>query len=138
MDEYLKTLNLIDLISEKHKELRKRVRDNWNNSNLCDNKLHLISMLKIKKMTISESAKKMNLSRQAIHKFSKSLAEEGFIRIEDNETNNKEKFMALTEKGNGLYNELLGIKLELESQIVENIGEDNMKFLRTLLQKNWL
>lgn len=138
MREYLETLNLIDLISEKHKELRKEIRNKWSNDKLCDNKLHLISMLTIKKMTISEAAKLMNLSRQAIHKFSKSMVEEGLIKIEDSKENNKEKFMILTELGSELYNELLEIKLKLEEDIEKKIGLNNFKIIKKLLQESWL
>lgn len=138
MDNYLSALNFVDLISEKHKELRKKVRENWGNSELCDNKLHLISMLKIKKMTISESSKKMNLSKQAVHKFSKSLLEEGIIKIENHESNHKEKLMSLTDKGDMLYNELLVIKQDIEKVIKENIGQDNFKHIKNLLEKKWI
>lgn len=138
MTEYLETLNLIDLISEKHKELRKETRNKWANNKLCDNKLHLISMLTINKMTISEAAKLMNLSRQAIHKFSKSMLEEGLIKIDDSKENNKEKFMILTELGNELYNELLEIKLKLEKDIEKKIGNDSFKVMKKLLQQSWL
>lgn len=137
MNDYLDNLSFVDLISEKHKELRKKVRDNWENSDLCDNKLHLISMLKLKKMTISESSKKMNLSKQAVHKFSKSLLEEGIIKIENHESNHKEKLMSLTDKGDMLYNELLVIKLSIEDTIKETIGQNNLNYLRELLSKKW-
>ncbi len=138
MTEYLETLNLIDLISEKHKELRREIRTRWNNESLCDNKLHLIWMLTIKKMTISEAARKMNLSRQAIHKFSKSMIEEGLIKIEDNKENSKERLMTLTESGNNLYKELLEIKLKLEYSIEKKIGIDNFRTIKKLLQDSWL
>lgn len=95
-------------------------------------------MLTIKKMTISEAAKLMNLSRQAIHKFSKSMVEEGLIKIEDSKENNKEKFMILTELGSELYNELLEIKLKLEEDIEKKIGHNNFKIIKKLLQESWL
>lgn len=138
MNQYIKNLNVIDLISEKHKELRRKTRDIWNDDSFCDNKLHLISMLHIKKMTISESARKMDISRQAVHKFSKTLVEKDLIKIEDNEENHKEKLMILTEKGEKLYKDLLEIKLKLENEIQDKIGLDNFIFLKEILQKEWL
>lgn len=138
MNQYIKNLNLIDLVSEKHKELRRATRTIWNDDSFCDNKLHLISMLYVKKMTISESARQMDISRQAVHKFSKSLSEENLIKIEDNEENQKEKLMSLTEKGNNLYHELLDIKLKLENEIQKKIGQENLIFLKEILQNKWL
>ena len=64
MENYLKSLNLIDLISEKHKELRKlsrTVAQSKGIEDFCDNKIHLLSLLTHKKMTIAESARHMDI-----------------------------------------------------------------------------
>lgn len=141
MREYLENLNLIDLVSEKHKKLRRITLDLWirnHNSNFSETEMHLLSMLIIKKMTIAESARKMNISRQAVHKFSKLLLETGYIIFETIEGNHKEKLMSLTPKGIEIYDEMVKLKNDIEDQINKEIGEENVKILKDLLLKNWI
>lgn len=141
LKEYLENLNLIDLISEKHKKLRKITLELWiknHNSNFSETEMHLLSMLIIRKMTIAESARKMNISRQGVHKFSKILLENDYILFETIEGNHKEKLMALTPKGIEVYNEMVKLKTEIENQISNEIGEENIKILKNLLLKNWI
>ena len=141
MKEYLENLHLTDPISEKHKKVRKITLDLWiknHRNNFSETEMHLLSMLIIRKMTIAESARKMNISRQGVHKFSKILLENDYILFETIEGNHKEKLMALTPKGIEVYNEMVKLKTEIENQISNEIGEENIKILKNLLLKNWI
>ena len=123
MKEYLENLNLIDLVSEKHKKLRKFFLDEWSKIheiNFSETDMHLLSILNIRKMTIAESARKMNISRQAVHKFSKLLLENGYIYLENIEGNHKEKLMVLTPKGLEICKDMLLLKTQIEEKIIES------------------
>ncbi|MBN1467900.1 MAG: hypothetical protein JXM74_07810 [Fusobacteriaceae bacterium] len=140
MENYLKSLNLIDLISEKHKELRKLSRTialSKGIEDFCDNKIHLLSLLTLKKMTIAESARHMDISRQAVHKFSKILLEKNLIFMEDSKDNHKEKFMNLTESGQNFCDEMFNLKNSLENEIIKKIGKEKIEILRSILLENW-
>ena len=140
MENYLKSLNLIDLISEKHKELRKlsrTVAQSKGIEDFCDNKIHLLSLLTHKKMTIAESARHMDISRQAVHKFSKILLEKDLIFMEDSKDNHKEKFMVLTESGQKFCSEMFHLKNNLENEIAKKIGKEKIEILRNILLENW-
>ncbi|WP_242832635.1 MarR family transcriptional regulator [Clostridium saccharoperbutylacetonicum] len=76
MDNYLKDLNLIDLVSEKHKKLRKEVMKLWDKQHgeyISDSESHMLGTINIKETTVAEIARKMNISRQAAHKCSKKI-----------------------------------------------------------------
>ena len=140
MEEYIKNLNLIDLISEKHKELRKHtfeIRNNKNFDEISSAETHLIAMLSIKDMTIADCARKMGLSRQAVHRCSKDLIAENYIISISVEGNHRDKLLQLTEKGINHYNEMVLLKNELEKKIAKNIGIKNVEFLKELLKKEW-
>jgi DNA-binding CsgD family transcriptional regulator len=46
--------------------------------------------------------------------------------------------MTLTPKGIEVYNEMVKLKTEIENQISNEIGEENVKILKNLLLKNWI
>lgn len=140
MEEYIKNLNLIDLVSEKHKKLRKNTFKLWaekNVGNISDAETHLLAMLSIKDMTIADCARKMNLSRQAVHKCSKELILKNYIVFLPVTGNQKNKLLTLTEKGVIFCDEILKLKIEIEKKIIENIGLENVKLLKELLRKDW-
>ncbi len=141
MKENLDCLNLIDLISEKHKELRKKVLEKYYEKEvvkLSEKGYYLISILNSKNLTISESARNMNISRQAVHKLSKELLKMGFIETKHFENNKRDMYLILTEKGKILYEETNLIKIELENEIIDFIGKENVEFFKNVLKYEWI
>lgn len=141
MDKYLKELNLIDLVSEKHKKLRKEVMSVWmekHNEFISTSEAHMMATVNIKQMTVAEIARKMNISRQAVHKFSKKLIEEDYITMKPVEGNNRDKLVVLTSKGEAYCKKMLILKQEIEEEIVKNIGYDNVQLLKEILRKDWI
>lgn len=77
-------LNLIDLISEKHANLRKMVRDEWANKGeeyISDTESYMLALLERQKMTVSQLARQIDISRQGAHKCAKGLLERGYLEI---------------------------------------------------------
>lgn len=140
IEEYINNLNLIDLVSEKHKKLRKKTFKLWaerNLENISGAETHLLAMLSIKNMTIADCARKMNLSRQAVHKCSKDLIAQNYITFFSIEGNHRDKLLQLTDKGTNYCIKMLNLKEEIEREITENIGSENVEFLKNLLRKEW-
>ncbi|WP_242832636.1 hypothetical protein [Clostridium saccharoperbutylacetonicum] len=54
------------------------------------------------------------------------------------EGNNRDKLVILTLKGEAYCKEMLILKQEIEEEIVKNIGNDNMQFLKEMLRKDWI
>ncbi|EKQ57456.1 MULTISPECIES: MarR family transcriptional regulator [unclassified Clostridium] len=141
MDDYISGLNLIDLVSLKHKKLRREVMELWmkNNGNeITDTEAHMLGMLEIKNMTMAESARMMNISRQAVHKCAKKLIDEGYIKMTSIEGNKRDKLISLTEKGEEYCNEMIKLKERIEEHISKNIGRKNVEMLKRYLREDWI
>jgi DNA-binding MarR family transcriptional regulator len=141
MENYLGTLNLIDLISEKHKKLRKEVMKLWDEKHseyISDSEAHMLGTINIREMTVAEVARKMNISRQGAHKCAKKLIDNGYIMLKSVEGNNRDKLIVLTEKGEEYCTEMLVLKKQVEEEIIKKLGIKNIEFLKDFLRKDWL
>ena len=141
MDDYLKDLNLIDLLSEKHKKLRKEVMKLWierNGEYITDTESHMLGMLDAKSMTVAEIARKMNISRQGAHKCAKKLIDSEYITMNAIEGNNRDKLLVLTKKGEEYCSEMLILKQRVEEEVCKNIGGENVEFLKEILRTDWI
>ncbi|GKX68165.1 MarR family transcriptional regulator [Inconstantimicrobium mannanitabidum] len=141
MDDYLQELNLIDLISEKHKKLRREVMKLWlenGGEEVTDTEAHMLAMLEKSSLTIAESARKVGVTRQAAHKCAKKLIEQGYIKMEDIEGNKRDKLIVLTEKGKVYCSEMLKIKKKMEEEISMKIGRDNVEMIKMYLRRDWI
>lgn len=141
MEDYFKNLNLIDLISEKHKKLRGEVERLWlekKGEEITDTETFMLAMLEIRSMTIAESARQICVSRQAAHKCAKKLIEKGYISMNSIEGNKRDKLIVLTTKGKEYCSEMLRLKNQIEEDIAKVIGRENVEMLKTYLRKNWI
>ncbi|MFW2487454.1 MarR family winged helix-turn-helix transcriptional regulator [Clostridium chromiireducens] len=141
MDEYLKGLNIIDLLSLKHRKLRKEVMKAWlkkNGNEVSDTESHMLGMLEIKGMTVAEVARKMNITRQSAHKSAKKLIEQNYIKMIPIEGNKRDKLIVLTKKGEEYSTEMLKIKRRIEEEISENIGNETVEMFKNYLMKDWI
>lgn len=132
---------LIDLVSDKHTELRGEVRQRWiknGNEDVTPQEHYLMTRLELhQQLTIAETARKMNISRQAAHKCAKGLVEKGLIVAETSEENLREKLLQLTSKGLESCKEMTWIKEEIEKEIVDTLGQEKVNVLKDILKANW-
>jgi len=144
LDNYLEDLNLVDLVSEKHKKLRKEVMKLWviqHDEYISDSESHMIHMIgnmNIKEMTVAQIARKMNISRQGAHKCAKKLIDSEYIIMKAIEGNNRDKLLTLSKKGEEYCKEMLILKQQVEEEIINNIGYENVEFLKNILRKSWI
>lgn len=140
MDSKLKDLDLIDLLSERHVQLRGKIEKLWNEASdiaISNSEWFIMSRIYKKKTTISYVTKHVDLTRQAIHKLVKKLEAKGLIEISNHESNKKDKCIELTKLGEECYEKNKRIKTNLEKEIEENIGPENMNLLKKLLKSDW-
>ncbi|MEH7073442.1 MarR family transcriptional regulator [Neobacillus drentensis] len=138
MKNHLQGLNLVDLLSERHLQLRRKVNTQWHErgmGNINQTESHMLSIIEKESVTIAESARKMNFTRQAAHKCAQGLIEKGFIDFIRN--NQRDKSLILTEKGKNYCSDTLLIKHRIEKEIAEKIGQDNLILIKNLLQTDW-
>ncbi len=141
MKAYLNDLNLVDLMSEKHKKLREEVLKLWHEENgepINDTESHLLGIIEKSQVTMAESARELNISRQAAHKCTQRLVDRGYIFIESIEGNKRNKQLVLTEKGEAYCNDMSDIKAKLEAEITSHLGGELVETLKTVLRKNWI
>lgn len=143
MEPNLENLDLIDLISERHLLLRKISEDIWNeSSDIYISNSEWFIMARIynhpeKQPLISYVSKHVDISRQATHKFLRSLEDKGLIRIENASHNNRDKCARLTALGVECYLRNLQLKADLEKRISERLGKEPMAALKEMLKTDW-
>gem|GEM_PF-213945 len=133
-------VNLIDLLSERHNMLRKISEKTWNNRSemyISNAEWYILARIYKNRPTISELTKNVEISRQAIHKHVKNLSAKGLVEVKNVEYNKKEKCIELTESGEECYEKYDVLKAQLEQQIAEKIGGEQVKILKNLLKIDW-
>ncbi len=140
-NKYFDTLGLVDLISEKHKQLRQetmqRIESHFGQV-FSEMDIYLVSLIQFNPMSVSESARYMNISRQAAHKHVKNLESYNFVQLTTSETNRREKIITLTESGQQLSGKIHGIKTELELELKAQLGEESYALIKSLLKDDWI
>lgn len=140
MNSDFKSLNIIDLISEKHAKLRKMVIETWVNmgeERVSDTESYMMALIEKNKLTVAQIGRIIGISRQGAHKCAKGLIERGYIIIENQEISSREKVLSLTEKGERFCRETLILKEKFETEIIKSIGEEKFKILKDCLSENW-
>lgn len=133
-------LDLIDLISERHIMIRKITEELWNSSNdiyLSNSEWFIIARIYKKNPTISYINRQVNISRQATHKFIKSLEAKGLVEISAVKNNKKEKCIQLTALGNECYEKYETLKAGLEKKIADQIGREKLETFKEILKLDW-
>lgn len=138
MNEYISGLNLVDLISEKHKILRDKVNQ-MSGEPLNKTETHILAMLELHGMlSISEISRLISISRQGTQKTINNLLAEGYVGTAAKEGNGRDKPIVLTAKGAEACRSMLEIKQNIEAEITARIGREQVEKLRTLLTQEWL
>ncbi|MCM3125695.1 MULTISPECIES: MarR family winged helix-turn-helix transcriptional regulator [unclassified Mesobacillus] len=136
----LVNLDLVDLLSERHTLLRKISEKAWNNQSdiyISNSEWYIMARIYKKQPTISYINKNVEISRQAIHKFIKNLAEKGLVEVNNLENNKKEKWIRLTTLGEECYEKNEMLKAGLEKKITEKIGSEQVRLLKEILKMDW-
>lgn len=140
MDCELQSLDLIDLISERHIQLRSITEKLWNDNSdihISNSEWFIMARIYKKQPTISYVSKHVDISRQATHKFIKKLESKGLLNISNLENNKKDKCVQLTELGEKCYEKNEALKANLEKKIIDKIGEEKFEILKEILNLDW-
>ena len=129
--------NLIDLISDTHLVLRKKLETRWTSekgAGITRAEGHLMNRLFHQELSISAAARLMDISRQAVHKCSTELIEKGFL-VQKEGNSKREKILILTGKGKAFCRDNMAMKIQLEKDVAVWIGAEKVRLLKELLQK---
>lgn len=87
-------------------------------------------------VTISSIAKKLGISRQAVHKNVQALAKKGFLCLCEGQ-DKREKMICMTPQGEALLACRKNVMVKVEKAIAQTLGEEALAQLKTLLGKHW-
>ncbi|MFJ8260570.1 MarR family transcriptional regulator [Rummeliibacillus sp. NPDC094406] len=140
MCSQLEELDVLDLLSKRHMNLRKKVERMWNSANeikISNSEWYVISFTYKKQPTIATITKQVDITRQATHKLIKGLEQKGVLEIHNALHNKKDKCVTLTSYGDSIYEEYTKIKNELESDISHHIGKEQLQLLKAIISNDW-
>lgn len=95
------SLDLFDLISERHNMVRKVLGERWSEMSdvsISNSEWYIMAKIYKNQPTISSITKSVQITRQATHKFIKKLEEKGLVNVL-NANNKRDKCIELTELG---------------------------------------
>ncbi|MCS0543414.1 winged helix DNA-binding protein [Aeromonas veronii] len=140
MDAVLQHLDFIDLLSERHGQLRGFAENLWNETSdiaISNSEWYIMSRIYKRQTTIANVSKNVDITRQATHKFIKNLKAKGLVNVMDDENNKKEKRIELTPLGEESYEKNEELKATIEKQIIEKIGDEQVELLKKVLKMDW-
>ncbi len=140
MDTKVQHMDLINLISECHYQVRNATEKLWSEISdlyISNSEWFIMSRIYKEPRTIAYVSKHVNISRQATHKFVKRLEAKGLIEIRNVENNKKEKCLHLTKLGEECYQKNETLKATIEKELAEKIGAENISVLKEILNLDW-
>lgn len=88
-------------------------------------------------LSLSELARRLTVSRQAVHKLATETASLGYVELVDSEQDARVKLLRFTRKGQDMADAARRELEAIEVQLVEQIGADKMDVLKSLLAMPW-
>lgn len=104
---------------------------------LTDAQARILATLRGEELTISDIARKLGVSRQAVHKIISNLVKRNLLKLQPIEGNSRDKRIVFTAAGEAMKHEAANVLRELEKEVEIAIGTRNFRLLKTLLQKEW-
>lgn len=132
-------LDLIDVISEQHVKLRKKLGQMWSEASelsISQSEWFIMARIYRKQPTVAQVARQADITRQAVHKLIKSLEAKGLVETTKS-MNNKDKCLRLTPLGEQCCEQLAALKAKLEQAVAEQIGQAEVERLKLILSRDW-
>jgi DNA-binding MarR family transcriptional regulator len=87
--------------------------------------------------SMAELARRLAISRQAVHKTVAELVRRGILEVRDDPEKGNAKLVVYTDKGRQVNRAGAQIIERLEDRVAERIGRERLQELRTLLAADW-
>lgn len=84
---------------------------------------------------VSDLARKLDISRQAVHKLLDSLEDDGLIQRRTDKNDRRAHQVALTDRGHDLARDAGRLLPQLEQELAQRIGSDHVGALREALAR---
>lgn len=97
----------------------------------------LFGHIRKKPVSISDLARKMMISRQAVHKLLIEAKEMGYVELIDDDHDKRIKLVQFTEAGLEMAQTAIGDLISIEKNLIAVLGEEDFQHLKRILSKDW-
>ena len=125
------TMELVEWMEREMVELNKTSKYRGSIS-----EIRLFNALRGQEKSISELARIMNISRQAVHKTAHKLVDLGFLELISEDGNKKNRIIKITTLGQEIRKQGAEYLMEIERKLCWNLGERNLEFMKTILSSH--
>ena len=125
------TMELVEWMEREMVELNKTSKYRGSIS-----EIRLFNALRGQEKSISELARIMNISRQAVHKTAHKLVDLGFLELISEDGNKKNRIIKITTLGQEIRKQGAEYLMEIERKLCWNLGERNLEFIKTILSSH--
>jgi DNA-binding MarR family transcriptional regulator len=88
-------------------------------------------------VSLSALARRLIVSRQAVHQMANEAVRHGLIELVDSPTNKRVRLVRFTPKGEAMFACGTRTLERIEQELVERIGAEDVETLRRILAKDW-
>jgi len=85
----------------------------------------------------SEVARRLGISRQAVHKTARELVAQGFIELKENPARGNQKIIAFTARGEALVSTMRKVLKRMDGALKTRLGAGGLNELERLLAQGW-
>ena len=86
---------------------------------------------------VSQIAERLGVSRQAIHRTVMELVDAGYLNVGEDRHSGRSKVITMTKKGRRVQVDAKRVFIEIEQELVSQLGASRVSSLRNTLQANW-
>ena len=104
---------------------------------ITDAQSRLLAHMGGKSMSMAELARRLAISRQAVHKMVTELDRRGILEVRDDPARGNSKIVAYTAKGKEINRNGARIIEEIETQLMRRLGAERVAQLKDILAQDW-
>ncbi|WP_197672309.1 MarR family winged helix-turn-helix transcriptional regulator [Cupriavidus nantongensis] len=97
----------------------------------------LFAHLRGRPVGISEIARELGISRQAVHQLAIEAAKRGLVEFVPSEEDGRVKLLRFTQKGWAMSDSAACAFEQIEDELARYIGKKDLQELKRILSKNW-
>tara|TARA_B110000014_G_C20018775_1_gene528486 strand:+ start:296 stop:745 length:450 start_codon:yes stop_codon:yes gene_type:complete len=98
--------------------------------------IKLFNALRGKEKSISQLARNLGISRQAVHKTIHKLENMGYLELIAKQNNKKDRIIKITNKGKTVKKQGVEHLIAVEEKLSWSMGERNLKFMKIIISEN--
>lgn len=97
----------------------------------------LLALMGGKPLSMAELARRLTISRQAVHKTVAELSRRGILEVRDDPQRGNSKLVVYTDKGRQINRAGAALIDSIEQRLAARIGSEQLEALRALLAADW-